>query len=373
MTKDQENCKLALENFLESAIAKRLYPGAVVGILWPSGDQTVVRVGQTRYQEVEGRSPDLITEETVFDTASITKSVVTTTLSLLAVERGWWELDQPLFELEPWRDQLRLWDIRSPMFIESEITLRHLLTHSLDLSHLVMSELKNLSAREMKALVLGARTATPPGGTHHYLNSTSIINSLILESLAKHHLGVENLRELFEEWLVRPLELNSSWLGRCELVWEQVAPSEVDPWRGREVIGEIHDESAWKFAEAGQLVGSAGLFSNAPDLLGFLEWLKNQPSDSVLNVKNLSRSQLDDSTTSMGLGWELWPRQWMGQRVSSNTIGKTGFTGCSISYDPLAAVGIVFLNNHIYPKRPASREEINRHRGELHDLIMGFV
>lgn len=376
MSKSRAECKLALEKFLEKSIRERVYPGAVVGVLWPGGDQTMVAVGRTRYGDEAGIGQTLtrpVSIESVFDTASITKSVVTTTLSLLAVERGWWELDQPLAELVPWQEQLVAWGQRSALFETETITLHHLLTHSLDMANLRMSALKDLPADQIRARLLGAVLTTPPGLKHTYINSTSILNSLILETLARHHGQAENLAELFESWLVEPLQLESSWLGGVEAGRDRIAPSELDPWRGREILGEIHDESAWKFAQAGQLVGSAGLFSSAPDLLKFLAWLRDLPSQSALAPSKLAQSQLMESTVAVGLGWELAPREWLGQAVSPTTIGKTGFTGCSLSLDSTSGLGVVFLNNHIYPRRPADREVITRNRAALHDLIISFV
>jgi len=76
-----------------------------------------------------------------------------------------------------------------------------------------------------------------------------------------------------------------------------------------------------------------------------------------------------DSDSWYGLGWELNQRIYMGTCASTSTFGKTGFTGCVVMVDPEKKVGLVFLSNCVYPYRKKNRDEINKVRSALADIV----
>ncbi len=115
---------------------------------------------------------------------------------------------------------------------------------------------------------------------------------------------------------------------------EDIVPTEIDK-RGV-VQGMVHDESAYIFkTKAHKIVGHAGLFSTAPDILTFLEMLLNQGKLKNKNyfsekiVKEMGTNQIAELDESTGLGWELNQPRFMGKYSGPHTFGKTGFTGTS--------------------------------------------
>jgi CubicO group peptidase (beta-lactamase class C family) len=155
---------------------------------------------------------------------------------------------------------------------------------------------------------------------------------------------------------------------------EDIVPTEVADWRGGLVQGEVHDESAKALRP--KPVGSAGLFSTAPDMLNFMELLLSEGRlngrrfFSKATLSQMRTNQLGGSEYSTGLGWELNQPRFMG-RFAQDTFGKTGFTGCMFLCNPDLQAGLVILSNHIYPKRRSDYSAINRFRASVADEVFG--
>ena len=156
-----------------------------------------------------------------------------------------------------------------------------------------------------------------------------------------------------------------------------VAPSEDDPWRGRIICGEVHDESAWALRPV-MVAGSAGLFSTAADLLGFMAMLLDHGShDGFKLFKKETIAFMYTNALppgmgcSAGLGWELKAPEFMGKSCTPSTFGKTGFTGCAIVVDPAREAGLVLVTNHTFPRRRSDRTIINTVRSALADMVLG--
>jgi CubicO group peptidase (beta-lactamase class C family) len=210
----------------------------------------------------------------------------------------------------------------------------------------------------------------PPGESFSYANATSILLGMAVERACGMRLDRAAQRRFFG-----PLGMAATTFSPETLDLSSVAPTEEDPWRGRTVRGEVHDESAW--ALRGELVaGSAGLFSTAPDLLRFVEMLLAggaldrtrcfRPETVRLMHTNMLPGKLG---TAAGCGWELAQQVFMGERCTPAAFGKTGFTGCAIVADPVLQAGFVFLTNHTFPKRRPERDAINRVRRTIADLV----
>lgn len=152
-------------------------------------------------------------------------------------------------------------------------------------------------------------------------------------------------------------------------------PTEYDEWRGREIRGEVHDESSFVLNKK-FILGIAGLFSTAPDLVVFLKMLLDDGKEngreffSSDTVRQMHTDQLEGSSSRAGLGWEMGQPLWMGD-FAKEPFGKTGFTGCSVLCDPDRGLGLILLSNTTYPKRKAGREEINKVRRALADTVFG--
>ena len=142
----------------------------------------------------------------------------------------------------------------------------------------------------------------------------------------------------------------ADWLSR-------IAPTEQDPWRGRMIHGEVHDENA---SRLGGVSGHAGLFGTAEDLLTFGDWLLAARVGRDSLPVELERDIVQRFTTrqdfppgsSRALGWDTPSGlSSAGTLMSSASFGHTGFTGTSIWLDPERELVVVLLSNRVHPTR----------------------
>jgi CubicO group peptidase (beta-lactamase class C family) len=183
------------------------------------------------------------------------------------------------------------------------------------------------------------------------------------------------LDRLAKKYFFKPLQMKQTSFDPKVFNKDDIVPTEIDPWRGRMIQGEVHDESAYKL-QMKYRVGSAGLFSTASDLLNFFEMLLNFGSldghqyfrEEV--VRTMYENQLEDIGESAGLGWELGKKKYMGQYSDEKTFGKTGFTGCVCVCDIPRGAAWVILSNYSFPKRKKSMEPINQVRRDIADIVL---
>lgn len=246
--------------------------------------------------------------------------------------------------------------------------MKHLLTHTLDFN-LQLSRCKELSPPTILEAVFNAEIKSPPGSTFLYCNATSILLGVLVERVFG-----ETLDTLADRYFFHPLKMGTSTFSPPDETKKEIVPTEIDEWRGRTIQGEIHDESAWKLKEI-MVPGSAGLFSNAPDLLMFMEMLlcdgnyNGQQFFKPESIALLSTNQVAGIDECTGLGWELNQSHYMGTHCSNRTIGKTGFTGCVVMCDLEKGVGLVLLSNYTWPQRKGSKDRINKLRREIADAV----
>lgn len=341
-------------DYLKSCISEKIFPGCIFGML-TDGRREIVAAGNFTY---DPDSP-VVREDTVYDVASITKSIPTSCLALELIENGLLHLDTRCIDIIP--------ELAGPY--SEMVLIRHLLTHTLDFD-LRLSEKKHLSPPELLHAIFSARLRTQPGRVYCYANATSILLGLVIERISG-----SRLDRLAEECFFLPLGMKDTAFFPDERFENRIPPTEIDAWRGREIRGEVHDESAWAL-RPGVVAGSAGLFSTVPDLLVFLEMLLNngeyggvrffKPGTIVLMHTNALPPFIG---VSAALGWEL-NEKYMGANRTPSTFGKTGFTGCTIIADPQKNAGFILLTNHTYPKRRGDREAINRVRRNLAEMVL---
>jgi CubicO group peptidase (beta-lactamase class C family) len=150
----------------------------------------------------------------------------------------------------------------------------------------------------------------------------------------------------------------------------RTAPTEVDPWRGRLLVGEVHDENTWAL---GGVAGHAGLFGTAAAVGAFARAvLRTLAGETVLAAPDTMRRFLTKSSvpgSSRALGWDtMLPTSSCGGSLSPTSIGHTGFTGTSLWIDWERDFYVVFLTNRVHPTRENNR--IKNVRPQLHDAIV---
>lgn len=372
-----------IDRTLSTAVNHRVLPGVSVGAVvaknhshqwehhyWSSGHLT--------YQQ----SSPTVTSDTIYDVASLTKTLPTSTLALLLWQQGVLDWEQPVADFFP----------QIGRSYAKRFRVKHLLQQTVSYQHGSLSSHKNLPASQIKKLITSDPLNQLPGVEYCYTNSSSILLGWIIEMITD-----QSLSKLAEKLIFQPLNLKNTYFSpmmptNSHLQQQKnnssiqvakqppVAPTENDDWRSKMLQGEVHDESAWKLQSRYGSVGSAGLFSNTVDVLAYLQNLLQSSSPKkmtleskkILSAKTLRWWQQPETLVSgqqVVWGWE-WRPSWLGNLVSPTTIGKSGFTGCSMSIDWENNIGVVILSNAIHPRRPKNRQGINDLRRKIHNQIL---
>jgi CubicO group peptidase (beta-lactamase class C family) len=322
-----------VESLLDAAVAARVTPAAVVEAGTVDGPELQVARGHLTYDA----SPPA-TIETVFDLASLTKVIATTTLAMHATEHGL----VPLERMAPLLDHSSGWPAHVPLY-----------------------ELGRGRAA-FEAGIAALPLAYPPG-------SQSIYSDV----------GVITLGFLLEDAFAAPLDASfapiAGRLGAIEyrrgghghLPVEAIAPTEIDPWRGRLLRGEVHDENA--FALDG-VAAHAGLFGDVRAVGAFARAvLESFERDTWLARTGTVRrfaTRTGVPGSSRALGWDtMLPTSSCGTRMSAEAIGHTGFTGTSLWIDPRAGRYVALLTNRVHPTRHG--DGIQSLRRAVADAVMG--
>jgi CubicO group peptidase (beta-lactamase class C family) len=340
----------AARRVLEKAIAERAFPAASI---------EVGTAHQVLWREAFGRltfDPDArpAADDSIFDLASLTKVLATTPLVMQQVERGALGLDDPVSRhIAAWRGADR-----------AGVTLRDLLAHCSGLPSWrpFFRELKGRAAYEEAISVEPLEYA--PRTQSIYSDLGFMLLGFILEDGAA--LGGRFAALLAQMAVVEEIQFNPPLLWRA-----RTAPTENDPWRGRLLVGEVHDENAWALGGA---AGHAGLFGSsaavgscARHVMQILGGRTGVVTRSTLETFVIRRTDIPGS--SRGLGWDtMLPTSSCGTRLSSRAFGHTGFTGTSLWIDPELDVYVALLTNRVHPTRAS--EAITRVRPAVHDAVV---
>jgi len=317
--------------------------GTSAGVVWRHA------VGQLTYAQ----DAPPCTVATVFDLASLSKVIATTSAVMRLEREGRLSIDAPVSRYLP------AWTGVGG----SVVTTRHLLTHA---SGLPAHRRLYKSASTPDALqqaVMAIPLERQPDTAAVYSDLGFLVLGWVLEACAEDTLdGV--WRSL---WPASAPFLDYT---PARAMWETIAPTEDDPWRGRVLQGEVHDEHAYVLngvAPQAGLFGSAvavGVFG-ATVLRTFTEetWL----GDPATMRRYATRDSVPGS--SRALGWDtMLPTSSCGTRLSPTAIGHTGFTGTSLWIDWERDRYVVILTNRVYPTR--SNERFVPMRARLHDAII---
>lgn len=340
------------------AIEDKVFPGGVVGIIRNSGERTILPFGLFTYNG----DASLVEEDTIYDVASITKSIPTSSLLLALVDKKIIALNDPVSKYVPEFGNYEN---------KCSVLVRHLLTHTLDLVVPSMTSLKTKTADEILKIVVEAPLRYPPGTTFLYTNSTTCVAGLLIRNVSE-----QDIDDLADQEFFNPLGMNHSTFHPDKFPKDIIVPTEFDEWRSRLIQGEVHDESTSVLNDK-FILGISGLFSTAPDILNFLEMLLNRGafkgkkyfSEEIVN--QMGANQIPELHDFTGLGWELNQPKFMGKYCTPHTFGKTGFTGTLCICDVEKGVAYVILSNRTFPRRPTDSTAINLFRADMGDIILG--
>ncbi|MBC7844149.1 MAG: beta-lactamase family protein [Gemmatimonadaceae bacterium] len=339
---------------LTRALEDGAFPGAIAVIGSSIGILASYGVGQL--DVTDSSRP---TTTTIYDLASLTKVIATTSLMLHLVDAGRVALDTPAVRYLP--------DWHGPR--ASEVTVRQLMTHSSGLAAWRAFYKEATDKADARAQLMLVGPDAPPGTRYLY----SDMNFMLLGMIAERLTGMP-LDSAFQVLVAQPLKLVDTRFRPDSSLRARIAPTEFDPWRQRQLRGEVHDENASRF---GGVSGHAGLFSTATDLSRVARmWMNGGTLDGVrfaspAMVATFTRAQ-DTLVSKRALGWET-PNgtNSAGRRFSSRAFGHTGFTGTSIWIDPSRDVFVILLTNRVNPTR--ENKKIGGVRIALADAIAGAL
>ena len=344
---------------LEAAIKDKAFPGATLAIGY-HGKLSLHAFGKQTY---EAKSPD-IAMDTMYDIASLTKVVVTTTIVAKLAEGNYpvrLDLDANVERYLP------EWASGPQPEWRHHVTIRHLLTHTSGLSPFKEYWRTSKGKQDTLDKIFAEPLDYEPGTKEVYSDLGIILMAEIIERLTG-----QTLDTLAREYIFSPLAMSNTMYKPPKKLWPRIAPTEVDnQYRHRLIQGEVHDENA---AAIGGVSGHAGVFSTAPDLATFCQMLLNggvYAHQRVLRRATISEftepQQLSGGTRT--LGWAV-PTEGgsSGHFMGAHTFGHTGFTGTSIWIDPDRQLFVVLLTNRVYPTRV--NQKLAKVRPALHDAVM---
>jgi CubicO group peptidase (beta-lactamase class C family) len=300
-----------------------------------------------------------VTPTTLFDLASLTKVVATTTTAMLLYERGLLDLEAPVSAVVP---EFTTDAAKDPR--RREVTLRMLLAHS---SGLPAHEKFFLKARNRAELLEAAFTtplAVDPATRTEYSDIGFIILGTALERLADESLDRFSQREIFA-----PLAMTHTTFNPPLEIRAKIPPTADDQtFRRRIIQGEVQDENA---SVLGGVAPHAGLFSTAEDLARFAQAMLNR-GGTILRPETVAVFTRRESTppgTSRALGWDTpSPPSQSGKYFSPQSFGHLGYTGTSLWLDPTRQLSITLLTNRTWPD--CTNQAIKQIRPNFHDAII---
>ena len=306
---------------------------------------------------------------TIYDAASLTKPVVTTSLIAMLVEAGQIRLDAPVERYLPgWTAPSgRAASPETENKHRAKVTIRHLLTHTSGLpAH--QNYFETLRTRhDIVAKALSEPLIYEPATQSVYSDIGFILLGEIIERLT----GAP-LDHLAHERIFAPLGMVDTGFNPARPLLKRIAPSENDAiFRKRLLHGEVHDENAWVMEG---VAGHAGMFSTAGDLAVFCQMLLNggiYAHQRLLRRQTVAEFTAPSPLTANArtLGWNVpTPNSSSGRHFSPNSFGHTGFTGTSIWIDPQRQLFVVLLTNRVNPTR--DNEKIQQVRPALHDAVV---
>jgi serine-type D-Ala-D-Ala carboxypeptidase len=339
---------------VQRGVEERAFPAAVVEV----GTR-----GEVLWQQAFGGldyDPDAgpTQNSTIFDLASLTKVIATTSLVMRLVERGAIGLHHPIRRWIPeWRGKDR-----------DDVTLRSLLAHSSGLTAWLPFYRDHTGRQEFQHAICALPLEYPPDTQAIYSDLGFILLGFIVEDA-----GGDSFRDQATQ-LLSTLTSAPLMFSPPAQLRRSIAPTEHDPWRGRRLIGEVHDENCWALGGA---AGHAGLFGTAQAVGDFarviLAALKG--TDSRLagaGTVRLFVTRSGSATGSRALGWDtMMPTSSCGTKMSASAFGHTGFTGTTLWIDPERDVYVVFLTNRVNPTR--QNAAIQQIRPALHDAVMSAL
>jgi len=352
--------KTEIDSILQSQVDLGKIPGAV--ILVEKNNKVVFRKAygfawKYDYNHTLLDKPEKMTVNHLFDIASLTKVVGTTTSVMLLADRGLLGIDDPVSRY------IEAFDTPG----KKDITSRHLLTHTAGLYEWYPMYYIASNRQESYRLIGELPLKFPVGEQRRYSDLGFVLLGQIIETVSG-----QSLEDFMETKIFRPLRMNHTTYNPLvsggfrkiaatsagnpyerRMVYDstlgytvkEIDPAQWDGWRTYILRGEVNDGNAW-YANGG-ISGAAGLFSTAGDIRKLVDMLINKGkigTKQFISEKTIETFLTKDRFNN-GLGWMMDPANSFIRDAPEGSFGHTGFTGTSISVVPEKKVAVILLIN----------------------------
>jgi CubicO group peptidase (beta-lactamase class C family) len=342
---------------LRQGVADRVFPAACAAITHRGQLIALKAFGRFTCQP---DSPEVV-PSTIFDLASVTKVVATTSMAMILYERGLLDLDAPIFLIVP---EFARSDSSKNDARRRGVTSRMLLAHSSGLPAYEKLFLRTKTREDLLAATFATPLTADPGTRAEYSDIGFIILGVALERIADEPLDSFCQREVFGRLAMAQTVFNPP------TAWRSSIPPTVDDQRFRRRIiqGEVHDENA---SVLGGVAGHAGLFATAKDVATFAHSMSGggKPLVRAETLALFTKRETSPPGTSRGLGWDTpsSPSQ-SGRYLSVRSFGHLGYTGTSLWIDPERQLSVTLLTNRTWPD--CSNRAIKQVRPNFHDAVV---
>ena len=339
-------------DILHKAIEERVFPCASVAVTHDGRLVGSKALGRFTYDANFAE----VKSDTVFDLASVSKVIATTSMAMILYQRGLLDLDAPVIGVVP---EFSGEDVR-----RHDITFRMLLAHSSGLPAYQKLYLRAQTREFLIQEALRVPLKADPGTQAEYSDIGFIVLGLALERLAEERLDRFCKREIFAPLGMLETTFNPpfAWKSR-------ISPTADDrAFRKRIIQGEVQDENA---SVMGGVAPHAGLFSTASDVARFAHLMLSGGAPLIRQetLALFTRRDTLPRGSSRALGWDTpsAPSQ-SGKYFSPSSFGHLGYTGTSLWIDPHRLLSVTLLTNRTWPD--CSNQAIKELRPRFHDAVL---
>lgn len=347
-----------VDRIMNEAVFDSTFPGGVVAVVKDGIVAYEKGFGYHTYEKTrEVRSSD------IYDLASLTKVIATTTAIMKLVDEDKIDLDDPISDYIPEYDTKQ----------KKDITIRNFLLHTSGLPPF-REYVDTLTERDKILQAIREEPLTnTPGDQYKYSDLGFILLADIVEEVSG-----QSLDRYLKEYIYDPLGMRNTFFNPGEKgssITQRIPPTEIDMiYRNKIVQAEAHDERAYYMDG---IAGHAGLFSTARDIAVYTQMLLNKgyyDGHELLSHEIVEQFTTRQPDSNRGLGYDIkrGRNSTAGTLTSDSTFGHTGFTGTSFWVDPENNISIVILTNRTFPNREYG-SDISRVRAAVANAVLSSI
>ncbi|MBT3479163.1 MAG: serine hydrolase [Candidatus Marinimicrobia bacterium] len=352
-----------VKDYLSQAVADSAFPG---GVLLAAKDGKIFLHESFGYHTY--KKDERVTRGDIYDLASITKVIATTSAVMKLVDQKKLSLDDKVVDHLPGfkGNQKKYFNQKS------ETTIRHLMTHTAGLPPFKQYYLMKSNLETRLDSIMNTEPTIGLEEKTIYSDVGLIALGKVIESAS----GVP-LDLLVDSIIFTPLGMNSTYFNPPRKRIKRIVPTEYSNLYGELIRGYVHDENAHSI---GGVAGHAGLFSTASDLAIFSQMMLNE---GIYGWKRIFKTETVNLFTqranvvegsSRGLGWDTPDGKASGGvYLSDKSFGHTGYTGTSLWIDPENDIFVILLTNAVHPNRSYKDPKYFNWRQRIHSSVYESV